>query len=152
MIELKALILIALTLGVTATAFAQSSSQPSFLLNWVEVPSGFTLEHLFMNVADEAWMSEQALLASTEPCLTYDRVVLRYVGEPSGVPELLGQPLRALGQAIGEGVQVGEASEDGFLWLSADRQMVVDVDLFFGMVNAQELMVRYEFTLCSMSD
>ena len=145
---IKAVIVVALALGVLAFAFAQSAARPVAALAWPSAPAGFTVERLFLNPDDEAWMSERAQLAHLGPCGTYDRVVLRYVGDPAHVPIQLGQPLHDLRRTLGEDVSLHDASEHGFLWVSASTRTVADVDFYFGMVNQQELMVRYEFTMC----
>ena len=95
--------------------------------------------------------SRRAQLAHLGPCGTYDRFVLRYVGDPALVPIELGQPFHKLRRTLGDDARIYDANEAGFLWASSTTRTAADVDMFFGMVNQQELMVRYEITLCRAS-
>ena len=151
MFDVKAVVLFALSLGILALAFAQSAGRPATPTDWPVAPAGFTLERLFLNPDDEAWMSERAQLAHLGPCGTFDRVVLRYVGDPAHVPVHLGQPLHDLRRSLGDDVSLFDANEQGFLWASTSARTVADVDFYFGMVNHQDLMVRYEITMCHVN-
>lgn len=148
MIEMKAVVLIAFTLGLLTLAVAQSAARPVSFVDWPSAPAGFTLERLFLNADDEAWMSGRAQLTQLGPCGAYDRFVLRYAGDPTHVPAHLGQPLHDLKGILGEDTRLFDADEQGFLWASASSHMVADVDFYVGMVNHQDMMVRYEITMC----
>lgn len=148
MFDLKALVLFALAFGLLAFTCAQSAVHSASLSDWPTAPAGFTLERLFLNADDEAWMAERAQLAHLGTCGTYDRFVLRYLGDPAHAPIQLGQPLHDLRGTLGDDLSMLDADEQGFLWASASTRTVADVDFYFGMVSPRDLMVRYEITMC----
>jgi hypothetical protein len=150
-LDIKALVLFVFTFGLLTLAVAQSAARPASFVDWPSAPAGFTLERLFLNADDEAWMSERAQLTQVGPCGAYDRFVLRYVGDPAHVPAHLGQPLHDLRSSLGEDTSVFDADEQGFLWASASTHTVADVDFYVGMVTPRDLMVRYEITVCHVT-
>lgn len=152
MLEKKVFGLMVTVLSLLMVAFAQGAARQDPVYPWGHVPEGFTLERYVMNADDEVWLSERAQEATGRTCEAYDRQVLKYVGDPSGLTVTMLEPVDRVREALGEGSRIVEDSEGGMVLVNGDDSVVADVDYLWTDVPPYGVMARYELTWCRTGD